>query len=55
MIDYKPMQAGDVTTTYADISKAQKDLGFTPKTSLASGIDKFTDWFLEYHTALIHS
>ncbi|MCB1071543.1 MAG: GDP-mannose 4,6-dehydratase [Chlamydiia bacterium] len=55
MIDYNPMQAGDVTTTYADISKAQKDLGFTPKTSLASGIDKFTDWFLEYHTALIHS
>ncbi|MDJ0651491.1 MAG: GDP-mannose 4,6-dehydratase [Simkaniaceae bacterium] len=52
MIDYKPMQAGDMTTTYADISKAQKDLEFTPKTSLASGIDQFTDWFLEYHRAL---
>ncbi len=53
IIDYKPMQAGDVTTTYADISKAQKELGFTPKTSLSSGIDQFTDWFLEYYGALV--
>ncbi|MDN3509495.1 MAG: GDP-mannose 4,6-dehydratase [Candidatus Neptunochlamydia sp.] len=53
IIDYKPMQAGDVTTTYADISKAQKELVFTPKTSLASGIEQFTDWFLEYHGALL--
>ncbi len=53
IIDYKPMQAGDVTTTYADISKAQKELGFTPKTSLSSGIDQFTDWFLEYYEALV--
>lgn len=49
IIDYKPMQAGDVTTTYADISKAQKNLRFKPKTSLALGIDQFTDWFLKYH------
>ena len=51
LIDYKPMQAGDVTTTFADISKAQKHLGFIPKTSLATGLDKFTDWLLEYNRA----
>jgi UDP-glucuronate 4-epimerase len=52
LLDYKPMQAGDVTTTYADISKAQANLAYAPKTSLASGIDKFTDWLLEYQGAL---
>ncbi|MEM8727100.1 MAG: NAD-dependent epimerase/dehydratase family protein [Chlamydiota bacterium] len=51
MIDYRPMQAGDVTTTYADISKGQRDLGFRPATSLAAGIDRFTDWFLDYRSS----
>jgi len=48
LIHYKPMQLGDVITTYADISKAKKHLGFAPKTSLASGINQFIDWLLEY-------
>ncbi len=46
-INYQPMQPGDVTTTYADITKAQKALGFTPQTPLAVGIPYFTEWFLK--------
>ena len=45
-LDFKPMQKGDVVETFADISKAQAHLGFTPKTSLAEGIPKFTEWLL---------
>ncbi len=52
-IEYKPMQPGDVTITFADIAKAQEHLGYAPKTSLAAGIAKFTDWLLEYHGAAI--
>jgi UDP-glucuronate 4-epimerase len=38
-------QPGDVPITYADISKAQKILGYHPQTSLKVGIDKFLEWY----------
>lgn len=52
-LDFKPMQPGDVVTTYADISKAKKNLGFTPKTSLAEGIAEFTRWYLESDSKIL--
>jgi|JI10StandDraft_1071094.scaffolds.fasta_scaffold07069_2 UDP-glucuronate 4-epimerase len=51
LLDYKPLQPGDVITTFADITKAQRDLDFHPQTSLETGISKFTDWFLRYQEA----
>ena len=39
-----PLQPGDVDKTFADISKAQKMLGYDPKTNFADGIDKFVEW-----------
>ena len=44
-----PMQAGDVRRTYADIAEAQRDLGFTPKTSIADGVPRFIDWFRSFY------
>jgi len=44
-----PMQPGDVYQTYADISDLQRDFGFSPKTSLDEGLDKFTKWYKEYY------
>lgn len=41
----KPMQPGDVPLTWADVSKANKLLGYTPKTSLDEGLKKFVTWF----------
>lgn len=35
---------GDIRDNYADISKAQKLLGFNPKVDFATGIHKFTTW-----------
>lgn len=47
-ITQKPLQPGDVQQTYADISKAQKLLGYQPKTSLKEGLTKFVTWYKEY-------
>ncbi|MDQ3622229.1 MAG: GDP-mannose 4,6-dehydratase [Verrucomicrobiota bacterium] len=40
-----PEQPGDVPLTYADISKANALLGYTPHTPIAEGIPKFVEWF----------
>jgi len=45
----EPMQPGDVPTTYADITDAERDLGFAPSTSLADGIPKFVDWYKNFY------
>ena len=44
-LDFQPMAKGDVLTTYADISKARKLLGYEPKVSLKEGIKKFVHWY----------
>ena len=40
-----PLPAGDVRTTYADISKAKKLLNWQPKTNFSQGLKYFTDWY----------
>lgn len=45
VIDYQPLQAGDVPVTYADISKARMMLGYEPRTPIEEGIDRFVEWF----------
>lgn len=44
-----PMQAGDVHTTYADVTRLQKAVGFAPNTSLQQGIKNFVDWYKMYY------
>ncbi len=45
----KPMQAGDVLETYADIEASRRDLGYQPTTPIEVGIPRFVDWFRRYH------
>ena len=40
-----PLQPGDVNITYADITKAQKLIGYNPKTPFENGIKKFIEWY----------
>ena len=40
-----PMQPGDVDVTYADISKAQKLLGYKPEISIEQGMKRFVEWY----------
>lgn len=44
-IERLPMQPGDVDRTYADISKAQRLLGYGPHTTFREGIQKFVEWY----------
>lgn len=43
-----PMPPADVEKTYADISRAERDLAFYPKMSIADGMEKFVSWFKTY-------
>ena len=40
-----PAQPGDVALTWADISKARRDLNYDPKMTLGTGLAKFVEWF----------
>lgn len=44
-----PMQPGEVPVTYADITKSQEHLKFSPKISLEQGIQKFLVWYKKYY------
>ena len=46
-----PMQAGDVETTYADVTALTEDFGYQPKTTVQAGIAKFVKWYLVYNQA----
>ena len=44
----RPMQAGDVPATYADISAIQRNVGFRPATPIDVGIPIWVDWYRDY-------
>ena len=44
----KPMQQGDVKSTFADINKLQKWIEYNPKTSFDEGIHIFANWYKDY-------
>jgi len=43
-----PLQAGDVPSTYADVSDLIEDLNYKPNTTIQEGIDKFVDWYVDF-------
>ncbi len=47
ILERHPVQPGDVQQTYADITKARKELGYDPQYNLEMGIQKFVDWYKE--------
>ena len=51
VMDFQPMQPGDVPETFADIEASTRDLGYKPTTSIEKGIPKFIDWYRSYHKA----
>ncbi|KAH6813122.1 UDP-D-glucuronate 4-epimerase 3 [Perilla frutescens var. frutescens] len=40
---------GDVPFTHANISLAERELGYKPTTDLQSGLKKFVQWYLSYY------
>jgi len=45
----KPMQPGDVKSTYADTSALRAAVGFAPSTPLDTGLGRFAEWFKDYY------
>ena len=43
--EYLPPQPGDVERTYADVTKAVRELGYEPRTKIEAGLAKFVTWF----------
>jgi UDP-glucuronate 4-epimerase len=48
---FRPMQPGDVTATYADVSRLNALTGYKPKVKLEDGIPKFVDWYRRFYAA----
>ena len=46
---FEDMQPGDVRETFADIEASQRDLGFTPHTTIEEGLPRFVAWLRDYH------
>jgi UDP-glucuronate 4-epimerase len=45
---FAPMQPGDVTATYADITKLTALTGYQPKVKLEEGLPRFVEWYRGY-------
>lgn len=45
---YFQIQKGDVEHTFADITKANKLLGYSPKINISNGVENFVKWYNEY-------
>lgn len=46
-IEYLPEQPGDVPITYADVSKASRLVGYSPKVPIREGLARFVAWYQE--------
>jgi UDP-glucuronate 4-epimerase len=49
VLQFLPMQDGDVTATYADVHRLEQLVGFAPTTPLRVGIERFVEWYRAYH------
>lgn len=49
VIEYRPMQPGDMTETYADIEASRRDFGFEPKIGIEEGMARFVAWYRDYY------
>ena len=45
----RPMQPGDVTSTFADVSALRSLTGYDPKVPLEDGIPRFVDWYRSFY------
>ena len=46
-VDYRAWHPADMMATWADITKARRELGWEPKTSFRSGMQSLVTWYEE--------
>ena len=49
LINFKPLQIGDVKETFADVNKLRDWINFSPDISIEDGINNFVDWYLDFY------
>lgn len=49
-IEYKPRHPADVLATWADIGKAERLLGWTPRTNFEKGVKGLVEWYHEHQS-----
>jgi UDP-glucuronate 4-epimerase len=49
VLNFLPMQPGDVPATFADVSDLVDDVGFQPSTPIETGIARFVEWYRSYY------
>ncbi|MSP67248.1 MAG: NAD-dependent epimerase/dehydratase family protein [Alphaproteobacteria bacterium] len=49
IMDFQPMQPGDVKASYADIDGIHAAVGYQPTTPIDVGLPRFVAWYREYH------
>ena len=54
ILNHLPLQQGDVTTTYADISRSKAEIGYNPKYDIETGIDQFVQWY-HIHKSVLYN
>ena len=48
IINRAALPPGDMVETYADVARLQADYNFSPSTPLATGLNHFIDWYLDW-------
>jgi UDP-glucuronate 4-epimerase len=51
-IDYCPSREEDLPITYADLSKAERLLGYRPQVALEQGLREYVAWFRQWHASV---
>ncbi|OGT79447.1 MAG: capsular biosynthesis protein CpsI [Gammaproteobacteria bacterium RIFCSPLOWO2_02_FULL_61_13] len=51
VMNFLPLQPGDVPDTHADVNDLIRDVGYSPSTPVEEGIRRFVDWYREYYGA----
>ena len=49
IINYLPLQVGDVPNTYADVSNLKSKYNYNPLTSVTEGVSNFVEWYRDYY------
>ncbi|GMK38142.1 NAD-dependent epimerase [Paenibacillus sp. CCS19] len=49
IIEFLPMQPGDVKATFADVDDLKRAIGFNPSTSIGEGLRRFVEWYMQYY------
>ena len=49
LINFLPLQPGDVPDTYASVDNLKKEFNYKPSTTIIEGVSKFVEWYRNYY------